>query len=784
MNPQHRHARCVGPLLAAGCLLQAASASPVFAPWPADGPDDTTCVAAAAFAGWYATADSFEDSVEIRDIRGTLVRSISKAQITALLPWMNLGGGPDGPSALAWTPTGRCLYILVHDASLPGDGLGSDAVLRYDIPSDTLSVYFRLDAFDRDDQWPHLAMVHRAGRLFVGTVDNGLAVYLAPANAPTGTLASTFTLPSGSAVRGLTVDRDINYLFVASEDAVWRTNLTSFPALVFTQILAGSDIRALAWGDHFGSQSPSQRGLYVLSNPTGPGSARIDSLTFAQAYASTIQVPGSYTTSPAEWHDLTFTADGRLLVGADEDAVVIAETADPRLSFEAFLASEFQQQVVLARGLISPDGEPPGWVIDGDVVPGAPRFHPATPDAAAWAVLLLLMNDRLTGDPTSRASVRAVLTRYAGLAADGIHPVRSADGLYKHWIDPLTGTTESGWPDEFATLSTMKIVTAAARAMSFYPNDPEIVRAASRIIFRTRNWDSYLQPGTDALAFRGVPGGGPDATSFARPFHEGIIFVEQGGAFGGTFASTTAARWFNRSLWPTATYLTGRPITSTAQGLFEAAFISLYPALLSQPYRADTSANGWRTQIRNIRWSNAAWTDDHAPRYYTVFSAGTTPGGYNADSLGNHPADITTFTSLMALCAFGDTAEAVGAYAAYRKGARQTWKTGATLLYRRSDTDRNWLPDSAGLPDVALGGLGFAELLMPGSIEAVLARPYPSTEQCPVDLNGDGAVNIEELYLQLASPGDLNGDGSAGAADAACLRAWTRRNESADTRTR
>jgi hypothetical protein len=389
------------------------------------------------------------------------------------------------------------------------------------------------------------------------------------------------------------------------------------------------------------------------------------------------------------------------------------------------------------------------------------------------------MNDHLGGDAQAQADIRSVLTRYAGLAPDGIRPVRSLDGIYKHWLDPLTGNTEGTWPDEYATLSTMKIVAGAARAMSYYPDDPVIARAASRIIFRTRNWDAYLQAGTDALAFKGAPGGGPDPFSFARPFHEGIIFVDEAAAYGGALADSSAVRWFTRSLWPTATFLTGRPITSTASGLFESAFISMYPALLSVAYRADTSPGGWRTQVQNVRWSNAAWTDDNGPRYYTVFSAGTNPNGYNADSLTNHPADMTTFTSLLAMSAFGETAEAVGGYAAYRKGARQAWKTGASLLYRRSNAAATltYNPNAAGLPDVTLGGLGLAELIEPGSIDAVLARPYPTTEMCPTDLNADGLINVEDVYRHMAAPSDLNGDGNTGTPDVACLLAWVRRHE-------
>jgi len=127
--------------LAAGAVL----AQPVVQTWPAAGADDTVAVAAAALSGWYATADSFEDSVEIRDIDQNLVRTITRAQITALLPWMSLDGGPDGPSGLAWSDSGRLLFVLVHDANPATDGQPSDAVLRYDLGMNSLSVFARLE---------------------------------------------------------------------------------------------------------------------------------------------------------------------------------------------------------------------------------------------------------------------------------------------------------------------------------------------------------------------------------------------------------------------------------------------------------------------------------------------------------------------------------------------------------------------------------------------------------------------------------------------------------------
>lgn len=139
--------------------------------------------------------------------------------------------------------------------------------------------------------------------------------------------------------------------------------------------------------------------------------------------------------------------------------------------------------------------------------------------------------------------------------------------------------------------------------------------------------------------------------------------------------------------------------------------------------------------MNSLLASNGAWTDDNAPRYMTVFSAGTTKpewGGYHADSLSDHPGDVTTFPSLMGFASLGRTAPGVSAYHAYRHGARQSFATGASMLFRRSEVDPAYTPPDAGLPDVAVGALGLAELIRPGTAAAVFAVPYRTA--CPADI--------------------------------------------------
>jgi hypothetical protein len=68
--------------------------------------------------------------------------------------------------------------------------------------------------------------------------------------------------------------------------------------------------------------------------------------------------PTTYVSSAQEWHSISATAEGGLLVGADEDAVLVSDASDPRLSRQAWMQDEFSQVVRFAKGLISPGGEP------------------------------------------------------------------------------------------------------------------------------------------------------------------------------------------------------------------------------------------------------------------------------------------------------------------------------------------------------------------------------------------------------------------------------------------
>lgn len=758
------HSIClvIAALASSGSSLLAA---PVSSVWPATfAPGaNIAAVAGSALSGYEAAADSVSDSIEIRDTRATLLASLSRARMTALVPWMALTSSADGPVSLAFSESGRLLFIGLHTTSSSPDSSPADAILRYDTQTDTLNLFARVDLTPPDATFTHLGMAHFKGRLYVASAGT-IRCYNATRNVTSGSLLFTSAVLGGTTPTSLVVDRTQNVMLGAWNGQVWRsaigTNSFSFSALG-----AIGNLRDLAFSDHYGGVSNA--GLFALSS-TGAGSATWF-IPLAQARATQAFSPSVYDGPKPAFASIAALGDGTLLSGGGAGAKKVRDTSDTRLSFENWINDEIAQVVFFGKSLVSPDGEPPGWVIDADVIPSWDRFHPASPDAAAWTVFLCLMSDQLSGTSNNLPVVRSVLTRYAGLAPDGIKPDRSADGIYQHWIDPATGLVE--WADGYATLSTMKIVHAAAKAAQFYPGDPQVHAAAKAIIGGVKNWDSYLIPSSGVLFFLGNAGGGPIPGSLSGCYNEGLVFVNAAAAYGGSGSQTALTNWLNRSLWPTGTFVTGYPITSGSNNSFQSAFTNLYSLLLVEGYR---SSPAWRSQIVNLRLSNYAWTDDNAPRWNTVFSAGTTPGGYNADDLTSHADNIATFTSLEAFAAGnGDGSvhvpAATGAYHAYRIGARETFKGGASILYRRSSTQLTWDPNSAGMPDVALGALGLAELVQPGAVESVLAGQLYNINSCAADFNNDGFVDDADFVIFAAKynelltpgayrPGDLNGD--------------------------
>lgn len=697
------HARSC--LVIAPVLSGILSAQPVIEPW--DGEAGTHCVrsvAAAALSGWYAAAD-IDSNITIFDVRGATVASLGKPSIRASVPdldWTQLGAHVCG---LAWSDSGRSLFIGVCD-----DSSDTDAILRYDTDLGTISPHVRFELTNTGPTTARTPLAFFRGRLYAGTAQGRVLAFEAGRNTTqvSGPLWTAEAAP-GHVLTGLAVDREQGTLLVSSTAGL-HTGQILDGSIEFTTIDSSGPIIDVAYSDHYGGEDDA--GVYLLREQAGARAIEHAAQPQSGRFRTTV-----YTDVDDAWFGLASTACGRLLGATAQGARSIRDAGDGRLAFEAWLDDEFSQVLGYVKALVQADG----WVLDGSPPVGEPITPPASPDAALWAILMLLAADDLKGDPEARALVRSVMERYAGLSEDGIAPDASADSFFEHWIDPSTGRVYQDWPQEYAVYSTMKLVAGADRARRAYPDDATIQDAAARIVCGIERWSDYFDA-ERAVFLIADPSGGPlDPGPRNEPFVEGILFAEQAEVFGGTAGVLIYRDWINHDLWPEAEFVQGLPVSGAVEGVFQPAFITLYPLLLTEKFRSDPR---WMAHARNKLASFGAWTDDHAPRYYTAFSAGSNPlGGYNADSLSWHPGDVAHFPALMGFAALGRTDPAVAAYNAYRRGARVDLASGSSMLVRRSHEFPEW-HSGIGLPDAVYGALGLAELIEPGVIDRLFATGY------------------------------------------------------------
>jgi hypothetical protein len=789
----------VAALMVVTCAHQAIaqlSSQAVALPSAASG--EPVRAASSPLAGVFAVGSIGNDgvnatgSIELRGPLGGVLQTWTASELVSVA-----GLRPQGVqlTSMTMSTSGRLIYAILA-GELAGSGQLRAVVLRLEMGRARGSVFWSLPSNITSPR----ALAHVAGRLYVG--ETGLlTVFNAGRNDTAGSTRPAIVLTGGDVVRALAVDHARGeVLAVDRTGRIYRITASSAAVAGNVQLAGlGSDVAGAVFHDHLGARSGagSARGLIVLL-ADGRLIRVAPEVVLGQQASSWTQLGtlGS-AVSPGTTAGLSVGGDGRMLAVAGASSLrMLSSTTDDRLSLQAWMEDEVQQVTNISRGLISPDGEPSGWVIDADTTPSIGRFHPASPDAASWTVLMLLVNDELTGrsNPQNLVDVRRILKRYAGRAGGPV-PLRNQDGIYNHWIDPVSGNQKAGWGDTYSTMSTMKMVLAASRAVQHWPEDDDLRASAAAIACNVRDWDTYLVPSTGQYFLSGSLSG-PLSGSLSSAFNEGALFIEQASWYGGVSSQETWANWLDRFRWPLAAFVGGRLVTGDVGGQFLPAFATLYSALVQPEIRASLQ---FQDHYENLRVSSSAWTDDNPARWYTVFSAGTTKtiwnaGGYNADKLPASAGNISTFPSLMAMVGRSFAApstqvgvvqseewrlvEAVAAYHAYRTGARQVFRTGANLLYRRSSIDQVWEPNSAGLPDVVLGGLGLAEAISPGIVNRVLNGSFVICG-CPADMgraggakgrdglldNNDFVVFIDGFFRQDGVLSDVGREGGANGGD-------------------
>ncbi|WP_234042050.1 Ig-like domain-containing protein [Persicirhabdus sediminis] len=698
-----------------------------------------SAVAAAPYAGLYAHAERVSNSVVINDIDGNELARIDAAAMKQAAPWLDFSGDDYGPAGMAFTASGRQLFItLIGSPSSSNGGEPKDAILAYNHNLNELRLFAQVDLADELMYDIGVPVCHVGGELFVGTQDNQVLRYLAQMNDVEGTFVESINVAGANGVTGLTADIANDQLYVSTQTVLSRLDLTNDSELVAQTLMSCPTTKAITFARVFGAEG--DEGLYLLQMN---GDIQVVPMADLQAGGEITNQQVYESTGTSLSIDISATACGRLML-ASTAPYIISAAADERMDFDSWLADEFNQYINLAKTLCWPDGEPEGWVIDAQVRDGRNRFHPPSTDTASWAVLMLMLADELNGDDDAEQLVEKILVRWAGLAADGIVAETTPDGEFHHWYDKDTGAPTWSGDDPFTNpFSTQKIVVAALRAGEYYSSNERIVAAVQSIIGRQKNKREYVfsrgmcGPLADDLGPRNNGGWGPGVENHG--------YAELMAALDPMTAHSFEYYWRDRENNQYDHYLADEPILHSGH----AAFIGMYPRQLMTVWRNDPL---WKQDFSNTLASFNAWTDDNAPAYLTVFSAGVNTSGYNADDLNRHPDTVSHFPALLGFSMLDqNTIPAVAAYMAYRDGRRQllsgsdAFPNGANIVTRYSNEVPSFVMGDIALPDSAFAMFGLAELLEPGVVDRVFARETYKDLSVGTGVSGEVELDYSEL---------------------------------------
>jgi hypothetical protein len=711
--------------------------------WSYETSDRVMNVAAAQLAGLYAAADRTADAVELRDIKQVLKKRITSADILAVMPWADLATDGFGPCGLAFTPSGRQLFIAVIGG--PGSTNGAnpkDAILTYNWNLDELRLFKQVDLATSLGDNVGVGLAHFNGELFAGTANNTVLRYQAQMNDAVGTLLEAIAVNGTGGVSGLAVDILDNKLYASTKSRLNRIDLAAAPATA-EEILSCYMTKSITFGRTFGATG--DEGLYMLRKN---GDIRVVALANLRAGGAVSSDPVYESTGTETSIGIAATACGRMLL-ASGSAYLIEDIGDTRLSYDDWLQDEYDQYVLGTKALCWPNGESSGWIYPSMADASQTIDAYGNPGASGWAVLMFMLHEARTGDTEVQPLIRETLKRYAGLHSDGIIPNTTDDGWTFSRYNTSTGVgTAHGGGNKASGYTTAKFYRAAMLAARYYPNDADIQAAYTALRGKVNNWSDYVfgngstaQVGEDIIGpgYHGLsnPTGEP-------PYNEIYLMSELAGAADPMASYASQEFWMKRDRWPGDFYLSSEPVPRDDV----AAFVVQYGHIVFEQWRNNSL---WREEFANHYANYSAWTDDNTVHYLTVPSAGATVTvGYNADDLHDNPDRIAHFPALLGCGMYGDTEPMVAAYFAYRDGARQQMKetsthAGPILLTRYSNNNPSWTPNQIALPDYHFGFFGLAEHLSPGIIDQVIASRAYLPPQATVDTNGNTWVEFSEL---------------------------------------
>ncbi|MCW8834186.1 MAG: hypothetical protein OQK09_07950 [Colwellia sp.] len=721
--------------------------------WAFSGSEAVSIVAAAQVSGDYAVASN--QLIEIRDIRQSLLNSISAADIQALLPEVNLSTD-SRICSMSFTASGRMLYMGICTS---GSDTDKDAILAYNTNTEQLSVFDRLTISTDENNVTNYGMTFFKGELFVGTA-NGLYRYDASRNAvadnnadePIGSIVAT-----DGAVTGLAVDMIAQKLYVSSESTLYSAAINN--NLVLEAVLSASNISGITFARTYGGSETA--GLYFLQSDDAKTSL---SMIKTADLNNNLSNTTSYSDFSADLTSISATADGKMLL-ANSNAQLMHDITDTRMNFDDWLKDELSQYVAAIKSL-TVSGNISGTNTLPEMLEGfiarkvvAADQNPSTSpiaDNVGWAIFLLMAADQVTPDPDIETLIELLVQRHAGLHPDGFGGVKTVDG---HFVrNYQTNGIPSVTNDQPQVYISMKFIPAVYKAAQLYPDNANI-KAYKEYLRQTMKRASDTIRAEQRITWTNDRHGPIETNN--KMTNETWLYGDIGAAQDPLATQDYAEYVYSRTKMDYDTNLAkgaliGEPTIKSSHS----AFIVMGGSMILRHHFEDPD---WNEQNRNYYALTRAAGDDLGAPYFAAFSAGNNPGqngNYYNDGPGDHPNNMLHFPAVKGLGQLGFTAPVVGAYMAYRDGLRQEMLNTSTapnfsMLTRWSLDIPDYVMPSVGIADFWYGALGLVETIQPGVLDLLRDEFYlPELE---VTTSSDGNVKLH--YSKITPRRVIGNDG-------------------------
>ncbi|MEM8946219.1 MAG: hypothetical protein AAGD11_13685 [Planctomycetota bacterium] len=328
--------------------------------------------------------------------------------------------------------------------------------------------------------------------------------------------------------------------------------------------------------------------------------------------------------------------------------------------------------------------QPSGLVRDSLVLSG-PSFHPATPDAAGFALIALSAFDHLDTLPNAEQHVINVLSAYAG-ETPGVTPVRSTDGHFLHFIDEVDGSDPPGWDDSFTPIGSALLVAGAQFATNHFPDNPTIASLTEQLT-TSIDFDAAIHPSLDGRIYLDMTAQGGGAGGAVSPWNEFML------------VTSLALRQPNndralavKDLWLDVDSLPKRLNTLTDNpSTYAPAFWVQQMHFFNGDFRHNAEFEAFFENHQQLDQQYSTNVLGESFRY--GLTAGVSPQGYSADSISNHPNNVF---SPEAVAAWGDMDTFLDFYNSQYPTTDQRYRYG---LLRESATQPDWVPNDIGLVD-------------------------------------------------------------------------------------